>query len=126
MIKLDRFTLIVVFIVFLDQISKSMATKVVKNYGASFGLLAGYNWLLILISFFVIGLIIYYKERIKSYGFIGLSIFMGGVIGNLVDRLVFGYVRDFLSFLFWPAFNIADVCNVVGVVILIIYFLRKN
>lgn len=126
MIKFDRFTLIVILVIIVDQISKYFAEDVVKNYGASFGLLAGYNWLLILISFFVIGLIVYYKDRVKDYGLIGLSIFMGGVIGNLIDRLVFGYVRDFLSFLFWPAFNVADVCNVAGVVILFVYFLKKR
>ena len=55
---------------------------------------------------------------------LGLSLVFGGAIGNLIDRLRFGYVVDFLDFYWkgahWPAFNIADSCIVVGVGILFI------
>ena len=125
MIKFDRFTLIVIFVVLLAQISKYYAKTVIENTGAVFGLLTGFNWLFILIGFLVIGMIVYYKEQIKGYGLIGLGFLMGGVIGNLVDRIVYGFVKDFIRFGLWPAFNIADVCNVVGVVILIFYFVKK-
>ena len=42
---------------------------------------------------------------------------LGGTVGNLIDRLRFGYVTDFIDFGFWPAFNIADSAIVVGVII---------
>ena len=47
----------------------------------------------------------------------GLSLVLGGTVGNLIDRLRFGYVTDFIDFGFWPAFNLADSSIVVGVII---------
>ena len=53
------------------------------------------------------------------------ALFLGGVIGNLIDRAFRGYVIDFISFKFWPAFNIADACISIAVIGLIIYFWKK-
>ena len=54
---------------------------------------------------------------------IGLGILLGGIVGNLLDRVLFGYVRDFLDiYIFkynFPIFNIADICIVLGVIMLI-------
>ena len=59
---------------------------------------------------------------------LGLGFLMGGIIGNLADRLLFGYVRDFLNFYIigydFPIFNIADIFIVLGVFILIISIIR--
>ena len=54
-----------------------------------------------------------------------VGLIAGGCIGNMVDRIALGFVRDFLNFQFmdFPAFNFADVCICVGVVVFIIYFL---
>lgn len=122
MLKFDRFSIVVFLVVLIDQITKSSFKTIVSNTGASFGFLTGFNWFFVLISFLVIGFIIYYKGKIKS---LGLAILMGGVIGNLVDRIVFGYVRDFIQIWFWPAFNLADLFNVVGVLLIIIYLYKK-
>ncbi|GAF88347.1 unnamed protein product, partial [marine sediment metagenome] len=46
-----------------------------------------------------------------------LGLVLGGTVGNLIDRLRFGYVTDFIDFGFWPAFNIADSAIVIGVII---------
>jgi signal peptidase II len=58
----------------------------------------------------------------------GLGFLMGGIIGNLADRLLFGYVKDFLNFYIigydYPVFNIADIFIVTGVIMLIISILK--
>lgn len=123
MMKFDRFSFIVFGVVLIDQISKYLAKDVVTNTGAAFGLLTGFNWLFVLISFLVIGLIIYYKNEIKSFG---LAVLMGGVVGNLVDRIVFGHVRDFIVIFGWPAFNLADLFNVLGVLIILKFYFKKK
>ena len=48
----------------------------------------------------------------------GLGLVMGGVIGNLIDRLRLGYVTDFIDFKVWPAFNVADSALTVGIIII--------
>ncbi|MEK6952085.1 MAG: signal peptidase II [Nanoarchaeota archaeon] len=124
MIKPDKFTLISLGLILIDQISKFLL-ETSKNYGAAFGILEGWKWLFVIVSFFVIGFILYYKEKVKGYGYYGVVLLFSGTIGNLVDRLVFGYVRDFIELGFWPSFNLADSFNTVGVILLIIYFWKN-
>jgi len=56
----------------------------------------------------------------------GLILIIAGALGNLIDRLKFGYVTDFLDFRIWPVFNIGDSCVCIGVIFLIIYFIKKE
>lgn len=81
----------------------------------------------------IIGAILYYLfARSKSYEWAPLSLIAGGAIGNLLDRVRFGAVVDFLDFhigaLHWPAFNVADICIVVGVAwyLLNMYLARRR
>ena len=63
------------------------------------------------------------RTRVMDVAF---ALFIAGAIGNLVDRIIFGYVRDFVSFEFWssfPIFNLADMFINIGVVMLLIYFI---
>lgn len=104
----------------------------VKNKGAAWGMLAGRPVFLIVISLIVLALLVaFYILRIKKTGkkssvLLGISmgLIVGGCIGNLVDRIAFGFVRDFINFEFmnFPVFNFADVALTVGVVVIIIYF----
>ena len=55
---------------------------------------------------------------------IGLSLIVGGAIGNLIDRAMYGFVVDFIDFRVWPVFNIADSAIVVGE-ILVAYIILK-
>ena len=55
---------------------------------------------------------------------IGLSLIVGGAIGNLIDRILYGYVIDFFDFRIWPVFNIADSAIVIGQ-ILVAYVILK-
>ena len=115
-------------VILLDQITKFLALKflqlntpvpliknflnltLVHNRGAAFGFLQNQLLLFVLVSFFAIGLILYNLKN-KTNSFIlklSLSLILGGAVGNLIDRLRFGFVIDFLDLRVWPVFNIAD------------------
>lgn len=101
----------------------------VKNTGAAFGLLKDQRLFFIGLTFFVIAFLIIYlsKNRLdnnliaSSFGLI-----LGGTLGNLFDRIKFGYVIDFLDFRIWPVFNIADSCITIGASILIITIISSG
>lgn len=101
----------------------------VHNPGGAFGFLAGMSaeirsLLFVAVSLLATGLILYFywqtpiRQRFLA---VGISLLFGGAVGNLVDRLRFGIVVDFLDFyagsLHWPAFNVADSAITIGVVI---------
>jgi signal peptidase II len=106
------------------------------NTGAAFSFLAGESgWQ----RFFFIGiaagasvLIVYLlrKHAAERWFCLALSLVLGGALGNLIDRLRFGYVIDFLDFYYgawhFPAFNVADSAITVGASILILDSLRKK
>ncbi|MBI2106721.1 signal peptidase II [Candidatus Woesearchaeota archaeon] len=107
--------IILVILIFLDQITKFYLTSTV-NTGAAFSLFQGQRYVLIAISIIVIFFILkYYKE--KNYQF-PLTLILAGTIGNLIDRIFLGHVRDFIDLKFWPVFNIADTCVVIGTLLL--------
>ena len=94
------------------------------NPGASFSMFRGLGesvpFIMIIATAVIIGFILHYLfARAKDYERIPLALIAGGAIGNLVDRIRFGAVVDFLDFhiggMHWPAFNVADICIVVGV-----------
>lgn len=101
----------------------------VHNTGAAWGIFADSQVVLIVLSFIFIAVFFWlmFAEKAKNPLFhIALGLIFAGSLGNLVDRLAFGYVRDFLHFEFWqsfPVFNIADICLTIGVIMLIIYFI---
>jgi len=100
----------------------------VENTGAAFGILKGFNILFIAVALIVTFLILkYYKEIKKEKFYIHLAIgfILGGVLGNLIDRIFLGYVRDFIDFSFWPTFNIADTFSTIAVMILIYHLIKK-
>jgi signal peptidase II len=108
----------------------------VQNNGAAFGIFRGHPLVFTVIDFIGIAvfltLVLVMRRRwlfldrmwVRS----GIALILGGTIGNLIDRLRFGQVTDFLDLRIWPTFNVADTCITVGVVILIfcLVFLLKN
>lgn len=107
------------------------------NPGASFSMLRAVGeaapLLIIVITGFIIGVIAYYLfVRAKSYERVPLALIVGGALGNLIDRVRFGAVIDFLDFhvggWHWPAFNVADICIVIGVGLFILnwYLARRR
>ena len=89
----------------------------VLNKGAAFGLFSGQRILFISLSAVIVSLGIAYilrkgwKDRVLS---IALGLILAGAVGNMADRIIFGYVIDFLDFRIWPVFNIADSAVTVG------------
>jgi len=105
-----------------------MSITFTKNTGAGFGILQDQTFLLAIISAVVALLIIYFyndlpKEKLPQILF---ALFLGGTIGNLLDRVFRQYVTDFISFTFWPAFNIADASISIAAVGLMIYYLQTK
>jgi signal peptidase II len=110
----------------------------IRNTGAAFGMLAGSAAhfrlpFLVIFSLVAIGFIIVMVRRLPpgETGLItALAFILGGAIGNLIDRVVYGEVIDFLDFYWstyhWPAFNLADSFITVGVLITVFYLIRSK
>ena len=104
-----------------------------KNNGAAFSILTGKRIFLIIITLLIIGSLICYiiKNEISSkIEILAFSLIIGGSLGNLIDRVVRGYVVDFISVKIlgyhFPIFNIADTLICIGVFILLIIQFRKE
>ena len=105
----------------------------IHNSGAAWGIFSGRPIFLIIISIIVIALFIAFyvlrlrkfKDKISLWLSVSLGFIAGGCFGNLIDRIAFGYVRDFINFDFmnFPVFNVADICLTVGIILLFIYFI---
>ena len=118
----------------IPVVSGFFSLTYIRNPGAAFGLLAssGQTFRLIffgLTSVFALGLLgmIFYRLRQDDWvGQLSIAGILGGAIGNLLDRVRFGEVIDFLDFYVngyhWPAFNVADAAISVGVFFLILHF----
>lgn len=98
----------------------------VRNYGAAFSILYGNRLLLVVVS--IIALFIIYRYLIKGNCNRKIDIFIyslliGGTLGNLFDRIFYGYVIDYLDFNIlgysFPVFNIADMCIVLSTIFLV-------
>ncbi len=98
----------------------------VRNSGAGFGILQGYKELLIIVNIIIISILLIYRHKTGSdrYLDIAMALIIGGAIGNIIDRIRFSFVIDYLDFRIWPVFNLADSAVVIGVGILIIYLWR--
>ncbi len=112
----------------VDFIPHVMDFVYVENRGAAFGILQDTRWLLIGLTVVVLGLLLFYAFQTKKRHpvfLLSVALIVAGGIGNLIDRLFFGYVTDFLHLLFmeFPCFNLADVCVCVGGALIVIYLL---
>lgn len=102
----------------------------VYNPGAAFGMLANQRWFFVLITLAAVGGMLYYLRQQTARHWLStlaLGLLLGGAIGNLIDRLRFSKVVDFLLFYwrdyYFPNFNVADICITVGVGLLILHLL---
>ena len=106
----------------------------IGNTGSAFGLLANQTFLIITISIaslLFILLFLRYLSPATTLSMVSIGLILGGTVGNLIDRLRFGYVTDFIdirlwSNFHWPTFNIADVAITVGVFTLIYSFYKSG
>jgi len=121
-----KYSLIVVILLGLDIITKILlegsykdygiiAINSVHNTGVSFGMLKSVSPIaFIILSLAVIGLLVYYRKEFKGFE-IYLTLIITGIVGNLIDRVFLGYVRDFIDLKWWPIFNVADSLMFIGV-----------
>lgn len=104
----------------------------VYNTGASWNILAGYRYILIIVSILMLISLIYYQTKfiLNKRNILAFGLLYGGIIGNLIDRIIYGYVIDFLDFNIFgydfPVFNFADICIVFGIFLLIIAIYKKE
>ena len=132
-------TIIGIIIICIDQLTKNLVQvfdadvniinnflriKYVQNTGAAFSLFKGHTTILILVSILLLvlvyNLMFSYKET--KLNNISFGLIIGGILGNLIDRIFFQCVRDFIdiNIFNFPIFNIADMAIVFGVIILLI------
>jgi len=130
--------IIVLAILSFDQLTKFIITRnlalnqsipvikgifhltLVRNRGAAFGILKNQIPFLIFTAIFAI-ILLYLairKNKHKKIYSIALSMILAGAIGNLIDRVFFGYVIDFLDLRIWPVFNLADSAITIGAILL--------
>ena len=100
----------------------------VQNSGASFGLLPGALWLFLPVTILALVMVAWFHRSLRGrtpWIHVILGMILAGTVGNLTDRLRFGYVVDFVSVGFgdvrFPTFNVADASLVVGIILLVAY-----
>ena len=101
----------------------------VTNTGAAFGIFPDQSFVLLITTVVgVAAIVIYYLNPPVHSPLLTLSLGLqlGGALGNLLDRLRFGYVTDFIDFRVWPVFNIADSSIVVGVAVLAAFLILSD
>ena len=156
LIKYAKFAAVAALVIVLDQITKQLVLNKmplydcivvipgffnlthVHNPGGAFGLLAQNSavwrhWLFLGAGFFALGIILYfYHNTPKTLPWLAgaLAMIFGGAIGNMIDRIRFGEVVDFLDFYIasyhYPTFNVADSAVTVGIGIFILHILLKK
>jgi len=102
----------------------------VENRGAAYGMLSGRLWLLIILSLLFIGAFVCYFIFTKDKNMwltVAVGLIISGAIGNLLDRMILGFVRDFISIEFFNfVFNIADMLITFGVICFFVYTLLQT
>lgn len=114
-------------------IKNFFSITLVHNLGAAFSIFIGSRIFLILVGIIALILISLYIRKIEEfndYDVFTYSLLLGGILGNLLDRIIHGYVIDYLNFNIFnynfPIFNFADVCIVVSVILIFIKAIRED
>ncbi|MEE3427702.1 MAG: signal peptidase II [Ruminococcus sp.] len=111
----------------LEIIPGLFSLNYVENKGAAFGMLANARWIFILFTIAVIIFLIiflFWKKPTSKLLNVAFILIIGGGIGNLIDRIFYGYVVDYLSISFFPPVcNFADYCVTIGAFLLVIYLI---
>jgi len=149
--KKDHIYIITFLFLFIDQLSKYIikenlnlfekieiiphffSINYVQNEGAAWGILSNMSIVLTIISALFIILLNKYinkQNNLNKLSIISYGLLLGGVLGNLIDRILYNYVIDFLDFnIFgynYPVFNIADIGIVIGCILLIINIIKED
>ncbi len=133
-------------VVVVDQLSKSWAVsrlshgpihlvgpldlELQRNTGSAFSLFQGEAVVLVIVAVILVGVLLVMAGRAPTSGrAVVFGLILGGALGNLADRLFrgeSGAVIDFIALHFWPTFNVADSCIVVGCVLLVVSLMRRG
>ena len=139
--NLRIFFLVVVIALVLDILSKQIIrlTKFTTtgnfvdisnlfNTGSLFGLFSSVTFVsivFIVISLIALAFLFYFRKEYPKLT-VPLALISAGILGNLIDRVFYGAVFDFINFHFWPVFNLADSFIVCGVVIAIVVLVKEE
>ena len=132
---LDRLTKHLVLLADFHRIEilPFLAFVKVWNRGIAFGLFSSRdasNLFFTFLTAFVLALVFYLSGRASRLAKLGYGLILGGGLGNLVDRIVFSGVLDFIDLhvrdLHWPAFNVADLAITIGVVVVSLDYLKNS
>ena len=94
--------------------------KYVENRGVAFGMFSDMRWFFVVVT----AILIFKKKPTGKLFYISAALIIGGGIGNLIDRVFYGFVVDYLSLSFFPPVcNFADYCITAGTILLVIYVL---
>ncbi len=136
-----KYFLLVIAVLLVDQLAKLLVLKLrpsvalinnilyisaSQNTGAAFSLFTGYGSLLLWLGLIIVGILIFYFDKMPTGSKWYFALMIGGAIGNIIDRIFRGSVVDFIAPSFWPSFNIADSCITIGAILLIIFFIKED
>ena len=117
----------------IPVIKRILHFTLVHNTGIAFGLFKDQGVVFIILPVIAIGLLIfniyYYRnnnEALSRPYIFAFSLILGGAIGNLIDRIAYGYVIDFIDLRVWPVFNIADSAITIGAGIIILSCIKQS
>ncbi|MDP8293154.1 MAG: signal peptidase II [Candidatus Orphnella occulta] len=102
----------------------------VCNSGVAFGLFKEFNLYILVVASLAVSIIIVYMIFIKKPKsrllILALFLILSGALGNLTDRLIYGYVLDFIDLRVWPVFNIADSAITIGAILMLVYMINTR
>jgi signal peptidase II len=110
----------------ISVIPNILRFTLVHNTGIAFGFFKDCGVVFIIIPVILSGLLVYnvyyYRNspNLSRIYILAFSLILGGAIGNLIDRILLGYVIDFIDFRIWPVFNVADSAITIGAAIILI------
>ena len=103
-----------------DAVFPGLEIVHVRNRGVAFGALSGQPIVMVVVLAALAGLVVWFAmHSTRRYVWIPTGLLLGGALGNIIDRLRDDAVTDFIKFPLWPAFNIADMSIVFGVLTLL-------
>jgi signal peptidase II len=108
---------------------KLLYLTTLHNSGGAFGIMQSWTGVLTVVSLVAVAVIVVYSRKkgvLPVLVSLGLSLQLGGALGNAIDRLRFGYVVDFIDLGWWPVFNVADTAITVGIVCLAYHLLFRE
>jgi signal peptidase II len=135
----DRALLTAAVVIVLDQWTKWLAFKQLtpadsvsilpgvhlgqtRNEGIAFGVFAGRPWIVFTLMGIALAVLVwfYLRHRGRPGLWLATGLLLGGAIGNAIDRISLGYVRDFIELPHFPSFNVADMAITFGVIVLVL------